>query len=111
MIRRWKPLFIYAMRRANVVAIRRMPPGTRAGAGIVFMVGGVFGFLPILGFWMLPVGAFIFAAEFPPLRKPMQRWLHRSKRSLTSFERQNPREAAGIRPKAPVGVKKQPIVD
>ena len=35
------------------------------------MVGGVFGFLPILGFWMFPLGLAFVALDFPPAR----RWL------------------------------------
>ena len=31
----------------------RLPPGIRSLVGVLFMVGGVFGFLPVLGFWML----------------------------------------------------------
>jgi hypothetical protein len=96
-LRRWKPIFIYTMRRANVIAVRYMWPGTRVGAGALFMVGGVFGFLPILGFWMFPVGMFVAASEFPPARRPMQRWLYREKRTLTLYERLNPKEAS--RPK------------
>jgi len=95
--RRWRPLFIYALRRANVVAVRHMPLGTRVGAGAIFMVGGVFGFLPILGFWMLPFGVFMVASEFPRSRRPMQRWLYKEKKRLTLFERQHPKEACGLK--------------
>ncbi|EAQ03372.1 hypothetical protein OB2597_02092 [Pseudooceanicola batsensis HTCC2597] len=35
----------------------RVPPGLRTVLGLLLMVGGVFGMLPILGFWMLPLGA------------------------------------------------------
>ena len=97
MLRRWKPIFIYTLRRANVVAVRRMPPGTRVGAGAVFMVGGVLGFLPILGFWMFPVGIFMAASEFPVARRPMQRWLYREKKTLTFYERRFPKEASGLK--------------
>ncbi len=31
------------------------------------MVGGVFGFLPILGFWMIPLGLAIAALDIRPL--------------------------------------------
>lgn len=97
MLRRWKPIFIYALRRSNVVAVRHMWPGTRVGAGVLFMVGGVFGFLPILGFWMVPVGVFMAACEFPPARRPMQRWLYRETRTLTPYERAHPKEASGLK--------------
>jgi hypothetical protein len=93
MIKRWKPVMIYAMRRANVVAVRKMPPLTRTAAGIPFIVGGVFGFLPILGFWMVPVGMILIATDIPPLRRPMQRWLARETNKLSDFERHCPMEA------------------
>ena len=45
----------------------RVPPGLRLVLGIVIMVGGVFGFLPILGFWMIPLGLAIAALDIRPL--------------------------------------------
>ena len=45
---------------------RRLPPGIRTLAGFLFMVGGVFGFLPVLGFWMLPLGVAFIALDVPP---------------------------------------------
>ena len=94
MTRRWKPIVIYAMRRANVVAVRKMPPLVRSATGVAFMAGGVFGFLPILGFWMLPVGVLLVASDIPPLRRPIQRWLSRETNKLSSDERRNPLEAS-----------------
>jgi hypothetical protein len=91
--RRWKPLVIYAMRRANVYAVRRMPPVVRSGAGALFIVGGVFGFLPILGFWMIPVGLILIATDIPPARRPIQRWLSRQTNTLSTVERRYPKEA------------------
>ncbi|WP_421703674.1 hypothetical protein [Aliiroseovarius sp.] len=44
-----------------------VPPGLRLLLGIVIMVGGVFGFLPILGFWMIPLGLAIAALDIRPL--------------------------------------------
>ena len=34
----------------------RVAPGFRSILGLVLIVGGTFGFLPILGFWMIPLG-------------------------------------------------------
>ena len=51
----WKVLLIDILRQANYWATRRLGPGVRSVAGLLFIVGGVFGFLPILGFWMIPV--------------------------------------------------------
>ena len=50
-----------------------VPPGVRSLVGALLMVGGVFGFLPILGFWMFPLGLAFVALDFPPAR----RWLNR----------------------------------
>ncbi|WP_284162614.1 hypothetical protein [Frigidibacter sp. SD6-1] len=44
------------VRRALVRINRRVPPGARAILGLLLIVGGTFGFLPILGFWMIPLG-------------------------------------------------------
>lgn len=43
----------------------RQPMGVRSIIGVVFMIGGVFGFLPILGFWLLPLGAAFIALDIP----------------------------------------------
>lgn len=48
--------------------------------GLLLMAGGVFGFLPILGLWMLPVGLVLIAQDVPPLRKPTAKtlgWIER----------------------------------
>ena len=48
-----------------------VPPGVRTLIGALLMVGGILGFLPILGFWMFPLGMAFAALDFPPAR----RWL------------------------------------
>lgn len=52
--------------------------------GLLFMVGGVFGFLPILGFWMFPLGLALIALDLPPTRKTIERWMKRLKEDLDS---------------------------
>lgn len=42
---------------------------------IVLMAGGFVGFLPILGFWMLPLGLALLALDLPFLRGPLARFL------------------------------------
>ncbi|MDQ2805153.1 MAG: hypothetical protein M3Y41_21680 [Pseudomonadota bacterium] len=37
--------------------------------------GGVLGFLPILGFWMVPLGLLLLAKDLPVLRRPTMRAL------------------------------------
>ena len=46
----------------------RLAPGVRTLVGMVLMIGGVLGFLPILGFWMFPLGVAVAIADLPPLR-------------------------------------------
>lgn len=48
-----------------------VPPGLRLVLGLILMVGGVFGFLPVLGFWMVPLGLVIAGLDVVPL----WRWL------------------------------------
>lgn len=63
-----------AYRRSLVWVRRRVPPGLRLVLGIVVMIGGVFGFLPILGFWMVPLGIAIAALDVKPLWRRLRGW-------------------------------------
>ncbi|MGI3166272.1 hypothetical protein [Pseudooceanicola sp. 200-1SW] len=54
-------------RRALVRIRRTLPPGTRLPVGLLLMLGGVLGFLPIVGFWMLPLGLAVAALDVAPL--------------------------------------------
>lgn len=47
----------------------------RVPLAIVLMAGGFVGFLPILGFWMLPLGLALLAVDLPFMRPPMARLL------------------------------------
>ncbi len=38
------------------------------GAGLV-VGGGLFGFLPVLGYWMVPVGLVVLATDSAPIRR------------------------------------------
>lgn len=49
---------------------RYLPPVFRGLLGLVMIAGGIVGFLPILGFWMVPLGIALVATDIPPL----QRW-------------------------------------
>jgi hypothetical protein len=46
----------------------------RIPVGLLFVVGGVFSFLPALGLWMLPIGLLLLAYDVPLLRRPMARF-------------------------------------
>ena len=53
----------------------RLPPGVRSVVGLSLMVGGVLGFLPVLGFWMFPAGVAMLSLDVPPLRRRLDTWL------------------------------------
>jgi hypothetical protein len=36
---------------------------------LALIAGGSFGFLPVLGFWMLPFGALLLGEGIPPVRR------------------------------------------
>jgi hypothetical protein len=40
----------------------------RVPAAILLMVGGTLGILPVLGFWMLPLGLLLLAVDLPAVR-------------------------------------------
>lgn len=41
------------------------------------MIGGVFGFLPVLGFWMIPLGGALIALDLPFTRTSINAWITR----------------------------------
>jgi hypothetical protein len=60
----------------------------RFPVALLLVVGGLFAFLPVLGFWMLPLGLLLLAVDLPVLRGPIsvaiirgrrvgKRWLRR----------------------------------
>ena len=50
---------------------RYLPPVLRGVLGLLLMLLGTLGFLPVLGFWMIPLGLALLATDIPPFR----RWL------------------------------------
>lgn len=49
--------------------VRHVPPGARTLVGLLLIVGGFFGFLPILGFWMIPLGIAVILLDVTLLRR------------------------------------------
>ncbi len=52
----------------------------RTAAGISFVLMGMVGFLPVVGFWMIPLGLLILSVDFAPVRRFRRRvtvWLQR----------------------------------
>jgi hypothetical protein len=56
----------------------------RVPVGIALMTGGTLGFLPILGFWMAPLGLALVARDVPFMRPPLARGLALINRKLES---------------------------
>ena len=49
--------------------VRRHPRPVRWALGGAFIAGGLVGFLPVLGVWMLPVGLVVLSDDIPWLRR------------------------------------------
>lgn len=45
----------------------------RTTIGVVLVVGGLLGFLPILGFWMVPLGLLVLSHDSPFVRRQRRR--------------------------------------
>lgn len=56
--------------------IRFSPRVIRVPLALLLIGGGFLGFLPVLGFWMIPLGLLLLALDLPVLRAPMTRMLH-----------------------------------
>lgn len=63
--------------RALHWAQNHVAPGLRSVLGVLLMVGGVFGFLPVLGFWMFPLGIAFVALDLPLSRHRVDAWMIR----------------------------------
>ncbi len=72
----WKRL-LTVVRRIVLWGDRNIPTGLRTVVGIPLVLGGLVGFLPILGFWMLPAGLALMALDIPPWRRRLLLWLDR----------------------------------
>src|SRR5262245_34324305 len=52
----------------------------RVPIALLLIIGGVVGFLPVLGFWMIPLGLLLLAQDVPILQRPLLQavtWLER----------------------------------
>ncbi|MGE0008575.1 MAG: hypothetical protein AB7S92_23725 [Parvibaculaceae bacterium] len=48
-------------------------PVVRVMLGGVLILGGILGFLPVLGFWMVPLGLLVLAVDIPMARRLKRR--------------------------------------
>jgi hypothetical protein len=67
-------------------------PLLRVGLGVALILGGLLGFLPILGFWMIPLGLVVLSVDLPPVRRfrrnatvRLGNWLHKRWPALAKF--------------------------
>lgn len=47
----------------------------RIAVGLLFIIFGFLGFLPVVGFWMIPIGLAILAYDIPRVRLWRQRFM------------------------------------
>lgn|GEM_PF-593721 len=70
---------------------RYLPPVIRGLLGLLLMFLGLLGFLPILGFWMIPLGLALLATDIPPIRRWLRHHLaHSRRRHKPSEDSQEP---------------------
>jgi len=46
----------------------------RLTLGVLLVIGGIFGFLPILGFWMIPLGIVVLSVDLHGVRRWRRRF-------------------------------------
>ena len=54
--------------KAAGVSLPRSRP-LRIAAGVLLVLMGLFGFLPVLGFWMIPLGLAVLSVDLPSVRR------------------------------------------
>ena len=53
------------------------------------MIGGIFGILPILGFWMVPLGLAFIALDIPWTKGRIFEWMTRLEKDLKAGPEKN----------------------
>ena len=73
----------------GLVALVESRPGVvlRVPLAALLIAGGFLGFLPILGFWMIPLGLLILAIDLPLLRPAVSAAMIRGRRRLSLWRR------------------------
>lgn len=59
----------------------------RIPLALVLIPGGLLGFLPVLGFWMLPAGLLLLAVDIPAMRPAISAALIRGRRRVELWRR------------------------
>lgn len=73
----------------GLVGLAEARPGVilRLPLGLLLVAGGFLGFLPFLGFWMIPLGLLILAIDLPLLRPGVSAAMIRGRRRLALWRR------------------------
>ena len=61
----------------------RLPRWARLVTGVLLVLFGLLGFLPVLGFWMVPLGLVVLSVDLAParrLRRRLEVWWERRRR-------------------------------
>ena len=66
----------------------------RVPLGLLLILGGLLGFLPVLGFWMLPLGLGLLSLDVALLRRPTARDIVAGERRWRTFRRSRRRPEA-----------------
>jgi hypothetical protein len=88
---------------ARMVRWLRRPSSrmVRVPVSAVLIVGGFFGFLPVLGFWMVPLGVLLVAQDVPFLQPPLAGALGWVERKWIGGDDSSPPAADGSDPQDP----------
>ncbi|GGH21958.1 hypothetical protein SAMN05444007_102336 [Cribrihabitans marinus] len=73
---RRKPTLRERLRPYRARIRSNVPRGLRIVVGVLLILGGFLGFLPVLGFWMIPLGVMVAALDVELYR----RWRRRKTR-------------------------------
>ena len=69
----------------------------RIGLGILLVACGLVGFLPVVGFWMIPLGLLVLSVDIPIVRRWRRKlavWWHRDRKNGAEASAENgPSEA------------------
>ncbi|GHF26192.1 serine/threonine dehydratase [Kordiimonas sediminis] len=72
--------------------IQRRMPRTRLSrtiVGVALIIGGILGFLPVLGFWMIPLGLFILSVDSPFVRRQRRKIEIKAGRFYQRYKKSN----------------------
>ena len=67
----------------------------RVPLGVLLILGGLLGFLPVLGFWMLPLGLLLLSLDVALLRRPTAKVIVAGERRWRRFQRGRRRNGNG----------------